>query len=75
MANIFAVMPKTRLVFRPADALRIDFISGASFLAVLAQLRFDNPRLDLLALISVSFWILRTFFRYSNILARYDLGM
>ena len=38
MVNINAVMPKTKLVFRPADALRIDFvsvhISSVRFIAV-----------------------------------------
>eukprot|EP00814_Leptocylindrus_danicus_P006694 CAMPEP_0116023374 /NCGR_PEP_ID=MMETSP0321-20121206/11556_1 /TAXON_ID=163516 /ORGANISM="Leptocylindrus danicus var. danicus, Strain B650" /LENGTH=819 /DNA_ID=CAMNT_0003494647 /DNA_START=15 /DNA_END=2474 /DNA_ORIENTATION=- len=73
MANICAVLPKTKLVFRPADALRIDSISGLTLVAILANQKFDNPRLDLIALVSVSLWILRTFFRYSNKLARYDL--
>lgn len=73
MANICAVLPKTKLVFRPADALRIDSVSGLTLIAILANQKFDNPRLDLIALVSVSLWILRTFFRYSNKLARYDL--
>lgn len=73
MANVLAVLPKTKLVFRPADAFVFDFISLASLSLVIGSLRFDNPRLDLLALVSVTLWTVRTFFRYSNKLARYDL--
>lgn len=73
MANINAALPKTRLIFRPADAFVFDLASIVSFLLVIGSQRFDNPRLDLLALVSVSLWIIRTFFRYSNKLARYDL--
>ena len=73
MANLQAVFPKTKLIFRSADAVLFDSISVISFLAVLISLRFDSPKLDLIAIISVSLWILRTFFRYSNKLARYDL--
>ncbi len=73
MANLQAVFPKTKLIFRSADAVLFDSISVISFLAVLISQRFDSPKLDLIAIISVSLWILRTFFRYSNKLARYDL--
>jgi len=73
MANLPAVLPKTKLVFRPADAFVFDTISLVSLAAVLASQRFDNPKFDLIAIVSVSFWIIRTFFRYSNKLARYDL--
>lgn len=73
MANLPAVLPKTKLVFRPADAFVFDLISIFSFLAVAGSVRFDNPKLDLIALVSVSFWLIRTVFRYSNKLARYDL--
>lgn len=73
MANLPAVLPKTKLVFRPADAFVFDLASIFSFLLVIGSQRFDNPRLDVLALISVILWTVRTFFRYSNKLARYDL--
>ena len=73
MANLPAILPKTKLVFRPADAFVFDLISIFSFLAVAGSLRFDNPKLDLIALVSVSLWLIRTVFRYSNKLARYDL--
>ena len=73
MANLPAVMPKTKLIFRPADAFVFDFVSIVSFGLVLGSQRFDSPKLDLLALISVSLWIVRTVIRYSNKLARYDL--
>jgi len=73
MANLPAVLPKTKLVFRPADAFVFDLISIFSFLAIAGSLRFDNPKLDLIALVSVSLWLIRTVFRYSNKLARYDL--
>lgn len=73
MANLPAVLPKTKLVFRPADAFVFDTISLFSLGAVLASQRFDNPKFDLIAIVSVSLWIIRTFFRYSNKFARYDL--
>lgn len=73
MANLPAVLPKTKLVFRPADAFVFDTISLFSLAAVLASQRFDNPKFDIIAIISVSLWIIRTTFRYSNKLARYDL--
>ena len=73
MANLPAVLPKTKLVFRPADAVVFDLVSIISFVLVLGSQRFDNPRLDLLALVSFSLWVVRTVFRYSNKLARYDL--
>ncbi|KAL7549960.1 hypothetical protein ACHAWF_014841 [Thalassiosira exigua] len=73
MANVQAVLPKTKLVFRPADAIVFDLVSVISFLAVAGSLKFDSPRLDLIALISLTFFAVRTFFRYSNKYARYDL--
>lgn len=73
MSNIQAVFPKTKLVFRPADALLFDTVSIVTFALVLGSIRLDSPRLDLLALISVGLWIFRTVIRYSNKLARYDL--
>lgn len=73
MSNIQAVLPKTKLVFRPADALLFDTISIVTFALVAGSIRLDSPRLDLLAIISVSLWIFRTAIRYSNKLARYDL--
>ena len=73
MANLPAVLPTTRLVFRPADAFLFDLVSLVTFFLVLGSIRLDSPRLDLLALVSVSLWIMRTVFRYSNKLARYDL--
>eukprot|EP00980_Cylindrotheca_fusiformis_P010793 scaffold2442_cov146-Cylindrotheca_fusiformis.AAC.8 len=73
MSNIQAVLPDTKLVFRPADALLFDTISIVTFALVAGSIRLDSPRLDLLAIISVSLWIIRTAIRYSNKLARYDL--
>lgn len=73
MANVLAVLPKTKLVFRPADAFVFDSISIISFLLVIGSQRFDSPKLDLLAVVSVTLWVIRTVFRYSNKLARYDL--
>lgn len=73
MANLPAVLPKTKLVFRPADAFVFDFVSLISFVLVIGSQKFDNPKLDILALVSVSLWIIRTVLRYSNKLARYDL--
>lgn len=73
MANVPAVLPKTKLVFRPADAFVFDFVSVVTFLLVIGSQRFDSPKLDLLAFVSVSLWLLRTVLRYSNKLARYNL--
>jgi len=73
MSNLQAVLPKSKLVFRPADAFLFDTISLATLAIVLGSIKFDSTRLDLLALVSVSLWVLRTVFRYSNKLARYDL--
>lgn len=73
MANLPAVMPKTKLVFRPADAFVFDFISIATLAATFGSLKFTSPKLDLIAVISLSLWIVRFAFRYSNKLARYDL--
>jgi len=73
MANLPAVLPKTKLVFRPADALLNDFISVATLILISFSFKFDNPRLDLIAFISLGLWIFRTIIRYSNKLARYDL--
>lgn len=73
MANVPAVLPKTKLVFRPADAFVFDFVSVLTFMLVIGSQRFDSPKLDLLAIVSVSLWLLRTVLRYSNKLARYNL--
>jgi len=73
MANILAVLPKNKLIFRPADAFVFDFVSLATFLATAGSLKFDSPKLDLLALVSITLFAVRTFFRYSNKYARYDL--
>jgi len=73
MANLPAVLPKTKLVFRPADAFVFDLVSIVSLVLVFGSQRFDNPRLDLLAVVSFSLWVVRTVIRYSNKLARYDL--
>jgi len=73
MANIQAVLPKTKLIFRPADAFVFDSFSLISFLAVVGSLKFDSPRLDLIALVSFVLYVVRTFIRYSNKFARYDL--
>jgi hypothetical protein len=73
MSNLPAVLPKTKLVFRPADAFLFDMISFVTFALVVSSVRFDSTKLDLLALVSVTLWIFRTVFRYSNKLARYDL--
>ena len=73
LGNIEAVLPKNKLVFRPADAIVFDLVSVVSFLAIAGSLKFDSPKLDLIALVSLVFFAVRTFFRYSNKYARYDL--
>ena len=62
MANLLAVLPETKLVLRPADALIFDAVNVFSLIAILASQKFDNPKLDLIALVSVSLWFLRSFF-------------
>ena len=44
MANIYAVLPKNKLIFRPADAFVFDFVSVATFLATAGSLKFDSPK-------------------------------
>jgi hypothetical protein len=73
MANLQAVLPKTKLIFRPADAFLFDMISVVTFFVICSSIKLDSPKLDLLAIISVSLWTVRTVIRYSNKLARYDL--
>ena len=73
MANIEAVLPKNKLVFKAADAIVFDLVSVFSFLAIAGSVKFDSPKLDLIALVSLVFFAIRTFFRYSNKYARYDL--
>ena len=73
LANLPAVFPKTKLVFRPADAFVFDLISIVSLGLIFSSSRFDNAKLDLLALVSVIVWLIRLAIRYSNKLARYDL--
>ena len=73
MANLPAVMPKTKLVFRPADAFVFDLISIVSLGLVVGSQKFNSTKLDIIALVSVSLWIVRLVIRYSNKLARYDL--
>ena len=73
LANLMAVFPKTKLVFRPADAFVFDLISIVSLGLVVSSQRFDNAKLDILALVSGTVWLVRLAIRYSNKLARYDL--
>ncbi|KAG7360466.1 DUF3754 domain containing protein [Nitzschia inconspicua] len=73
MSNLLAVLPKTKLVFRPADAFLFDMISVVTLVLVLSSVKFESSRLDVLAVVSVIFWLFRTVIRYSNKLARYDL--
>lgn len=68
MANFAAVLPANRLVFRPADALRLDLVTLASLLTLLVGQRFSaSGRAALLSL-----WLLRTLFLYTNAIARYE---
>lgn len=73
LANLNAVFPKSKLVFRPADAFVFDLISVVSLGLVFTSQRFDNAKLDFLAIVSVTVWVVRLALRYSNKLARYDL--
>ena len=51
---------------RPADALRIDFVSAISLVVIFFQQKFGNTRLDLIALVSVSVWVKEHFRRHLN---------
>ena len=73
IANFAAVLPGKRLVFRPADALRLDLISVLSLISALATSRYTDLRADIIALVSVTAVAVRTFLAYSNALARCDL--
>jgi hypothetical protein len=73
MSNLAAVLPKTKLVFRPADAFLFDLITVVTLTLVLSSVKFESAKLDVLAVASVSVWLFRTIIRYSNKLARYDL--
>ena len=73
MANVLALLPKTKIVFNPADALIFDLVNVFTFLAVAASYKFDSARLDLVALGVTVLWVVRSFLRYSNKYARYDL--
>lgn len=73
MANIQAVLPKSKLIFRPQDAFVFDLISLATFLLAIGSFKFTSSRLNSLAVVSVTVWVIRTILRYSNKLARYDL--
>lgn len=65
MANILAVLPKNKLIFRPADAFVLDFVSLATFLATAGSLKFDSPKLDLLALVALILFAVRTVSSYN----------
>ena len=73
MSNLPAVFPQTKLIFRPADAFVNDLITVFTFLAVLASLKFESPKYDVIALVSFVTWLTRTLLRYRNTFARYDL--
>ena len=73
LANLNAIFPKSKLVFRPADAFVFDLISIVSLGLVVSSQRFDSAKLDFLALVSAIVWLVRLAIRYSNKLARYDL--
>ena len=60
MANILAVLPKNKLIFRPADAFVFDLVSLTTFLVTAGSIKFDSPKLDLLALVSVTLFAVRT---------------
>jgi hypothetical protein len=69
LANFAAVLPGNLLVFRPADALRLDLVTLVSLLALLLGQRLSAASRFVL----LSLWLLRTLFNYRNALVRYDL--
>ena len=73
MANLLAILPKTNLLFLPADAILFDLVNVVSLSVILASQKTDSAYLDILAVGSVSLCIVRTFVKYSNKQARYDL--
>ena len=82
LANFAACLPGSKLVFRPADALRLDLLALGSLLALFVTRRLlsnsaeaiARRRWPVLAAIPVGYWLFRTVFSYSNALARYDLA-
>ena len=54
------MLPGKRLVFRPADALRLDLISVLSLVSALATSRYTDLRADIIALVSVAAVAVRT---------------
>lgn len=74
IANLEAVLPSTRLVFRPADALRLDLVTFVSIIsAFFVTQRFTTLPTRLVASVAVALATLKSVFSYSNALARYDL--
>ena len=73
MANFGAVLPGNRLVFSPAEALRLDSISVATLLAALIRIRTSlHVNYKLLGSLTVGLWIVRTLLAYRNNLIRFD---
>jgi hypothetical protein len=54
MANLPDVMPKTKLVFRPADAFLFDLISFVTFLLVVSSVRARSTCFDFRRIVDVS---------------------
>lgn len=73
MANTEALLPRTRLVFRPADALRLDLISLVSVASALATARFTAVSARLVTAVALTVAVLRSILAYANALARYEL--
>ena len=73
MANIDALLPRTRLVFRPADALRLDLVTTISLLSALATVKFTSYSAFRVTIVAVLLALLRSLFGYGNALARYQL--
>jgi len=73
MANVLACLPKSKLVFKPSDAVRLDLISLITLIAIFATNKYDGLLYDILAFASVTFWVIRTVLKYINQQARYDL--
>jgi len=73
IANFEGILPGKRLVFRPADALRLDLISLLSFASAVATQRYTDLRVDIIALVSIVAVTVRSILAYRNALTRYDL--
>jgi hypothetical protein len=67
-----AVFPDKLMQFKPLDGLRLDFITLVGVIAVLAQIKVDNPVLQLVSLGSLLVAVARYVGQYQRMTMRYE---